>query len=179
MIFKIFCFQEICRFAFKIPYYVTLTFTFLYNIYRTCILSDFLFILSWKELIRFSVYHQFLRLSDFSFNLVNRNASAFLCTNREESKDALYFVLVGLLNIADSYLLNADTKVQKHGIVQWRSLAGDIQHSQCSWRLFAELGITGKLKRTAVKNLGTAAERSSCCIWLKRIDGSLSIIRRF
>ena len=35
-------------------------------------------------------------------------------------------------------------------------------------KLFSELGFSGRLKRTAVKNVGLAAERASSWLWLRR-----------
>ena len=67
---------------------------------------------------------------------------------------------------------SVERKVRKHGTFQWRSFAEDFQHTQSSdcfphWEL-----VTGRIRRTTVRKLGQAAERSSCWIWSKRSNSS-------
>ena len=67
---------------------------------------------------------------------------------------------------------SVERKVRKHGTFQWRSFAEDFQHTQSSdcfphWEL-----VTGRIRRTTVRKLGQAAERSSCWIWSKRSNSN-------
>ena len=49
--------------------------------------------------------------------------------------------------------------------------------SSC-WRMMAALGLSGRTRKRAVKEMAIAAERASCWLWLRREDSSWKPDRR-
>lgn len=160
--------SKICRFAFKIPYYVTLTFTFLF--YPFVRLSYQIFCLSCREksysgfpfIISFCVYQIFLEL------IKSECLSIFVHKQGRIKRSPLFCSCCRVIKHYGFLFVECRHKGSK----TWNFPVEIASRGYPAWRLFAGLGITGKLRRTAVRNLGTAAERSSCCIWLKRINST-------